>query len=333
MLLTGSAVLLVGGNSAVGQDPMEPPAPGIVLEVAPSLEGGDVVGIVPRIQSYSATLTADGSGPMIFTHLIGDTPESLLELGNVQKELELIDEQKENIREAQRKTQERMQKHFAEMRERRLVRIRDLQDEPGGRSGGGRGPAGGRAEGLAGSGASGAGERAPDAQRLIEPPEDFKKSRERLKEFRDELAKEIDNILLPHQRRRLDEISLRMKMKQRGTSGSLVDTELAKTLSIDDAQKEQIRRRAAEVQKELEEKIAKLREEAREEILDELTPAQQRQLKDLLGSDFDDKPQVAAPPRIRTPRPAVADEKPVAEKSAEKSAEGERKAESEAEQR
>lgn len=170
-------------------------------------------------------------------------------------------------------------------------------------------------------------------QRLIEPPEDFKKSRERLKEFRDELAKEIDNILLPHQRRRLDEISLRMKMKQRGTSGSLVDTELAKTLSIDDAQKERIRRRAAEVQKELEEKIAKLREEAREEILDELTPAQQRQLKDLLGSDFDDKPQVAAPPRIRTPPPAVADEKPVAEKSAEKSAEGERKAESEAEQR
>lgn len=338
MWLTGSTVLMAGGNTATAQEPIVPPAPGIVLEVTPSSDG-DVLGIVPEIHAFSATLTTDG-GPVFFARSVDDTPESLLEMGNVQKELDLIDEQKEKIRAVQRKMQERTQKHFAEMHERRLVRIRDLQDEQGGRSAGGRGPArgeaGGKAEGSAGSGASG-GERAPDARRLIDPPEEFKKSQERLKELREELAKEIDNILLPHQRRRLEEISLRMKMKQRGTSGSLVDTELAKTLGIDDAQKDRIRRRAAEVQKELEEKIAKLREEAREEILDELSPDQQRKLKDMLGSEFDDKPQIAAPPRIRKPRPAIVDEKPAAdkatEKSAEKSADGESKASPEAEQR
>jgi hypothetical protein len=75
------------------------------------------------------------------------------------------------------------------------------------------------------------------------------------------------------------------------------------------------------VQKELEEKIAKLREEAREEILDELSPDQQRKLKDLLGKDFDDSPQAAHPPRIRRTRTPAVDDKPgeSTEKPAEES--------------
>jgi Spy/CpxP family protein refolding chaperone len=333
--LTGSVACVMGGNAAVAQEPIEPPPSGIVVELAPSAEGGDVLGIAPPAVAFSATMSTEG-GPVFFAHPIGDDPSSLLEMGHVQKELDLIDEQKQKIQAAQRKMQEGMQKHFAEMHERRLVRIRDLQDEQAGRApaGSGRGPA--RSEGGRGerAGAGGGAASGSDQRRLIDPPEEFQKSQERLKELRDELAKEVENVLLPHQRRRLDEISLRMKMRQRGTSGSLVDTELAKTLDISDSQKERIRERAAKVQKELEEKIAKLREEAREEILDELSPEQQRKLKDLLGKDFDDSPQIVHPPRIRRPRPAVAAEKPAAEKSAaEKPSEPQPKSEPEAERR
>ncbi len=319
--LTGSVALMTGGSLAVAQEPIAPPSPGIVLEVSPSVEGGDVLGIAPQVFSFTAPMYSDG-GSILFAQPVGDDPNSLLDMGNVQKELDLIDEQKDKIRQAQRKMHEGMQKHFTEMRERHMVRIRDLQDEQGSRPGGAPGPArgkadgkasgeaGGSADGAAGGSARGRSEKGPDPRRAIEPPEEFQKSQDRLKELRDELAKEVEKVLLPHQRRRLEEISLRMKMKQRGTTGSLVDTELAEKLDITDGQKERIRRRAAEVQKELEEKIARLREEAREEILDELSPDQQRKLKDLLGEEFDDSPQAAHPPRIRRTRTPAAEPKP-----------------------
>lgn len=290
------------GGAAVAQDLVLPPTAGVV-EVAPGVEG-DVFAIAPQV--HSLTLTSDGvlSEAVFFAHPVGDDPASLLDMGNVQTELDLIDEQKEKIREAQRKMHEGMQQHFTEMRELHTRRIRDLQDSQGGggvvrREGGG---------GAARGEPSGGPDRA--VPRVVEPPEDFKKSQERLKALRDQLAKDVDNVLLPHQKKRLEEIRLRMKMKQRGTSGSLVDTELAKTLDIGDAQKERIRRRAAEVQKELEEKIAKLREDAREEILNELTPEQQGKLKDLLGAEFDDRPQPLPPPRIRRSRVSAGERKP-----------------------
>jgi hypothetical protein len=306
------AVALAAGPRVVhAQDVVEPPSVGIVVEVAPRIVGSDVLAptivdgevLAPVPQVRSLTFSADGSA-LFFAHPVTDDPASLLDMGNVQQELELIDEQKESIRQAQQKSRDAINKHFTEMRELHTKRIRDLQDEQAsgaGGGGGGRNSAGGTGRNI--------------APRALETPEEMKRSQERIKELRDELAKQIDDVLLPHQRKRLKEISLRMKMKQRGTTGSLVDTELAKTLDIGEAQKERIRRRAAEVQKELEEKIAKLREEAREQILEELTPDQQRKLKDMLGSEFDDKPQPPPPPRIRKLR-TPADE-PKSERAAD----------------
>jgi hypothetical protein len=294
----------MGGGTAVAQDVIPLPQPGIVLEVAPAVDG-NVIELAPQVHALSLSADALVGETVFFAQPWGSDPASLLDMGNVQKELDLIDEQKDRIREAQRKSHDAMQKHFAEMRALHTRRIRDLQDSEQNTQ-----PKDGAARGAAGGGPG------PVPPRIVEQPEEFKKSQERVKQLRDQLAKEVEDVLLPHQKKRLEEIALRMKMKQRGTSGSLVESELAKTLDIDDTQKERIRRRAMEVQKELEEKIAKLREEARDEILSELSPEQHRKLKDLLGADFDDQPQYA-PPRVRNVRRRDAKEKPASEPKAE----------------
>jgi hypothetical protein len=317
MLLVGGSIAITGAVRAQEPPVALPPTPvepGVVLELAASPDG-DVLGVVPQIHTFSATLATDGGmileTPMIFAQPFGgDDPASMLEMGNVQKELELIDEQKERLREAQRKMHDGMQKHFAEQRELHTRRIRDRQDsEPAsGRSVGGS--SGGASRGEAGNQETRV--RQPTKEQIAEQQEQFKKSQERLKAIRDDLAKEVEDILLPHQKKRLDEIALRMKMRRWGTSGSLLNTELTKKLDITDAQKERIQRKAEEVQKELDEKIAKLREEARQDILAELSPDQRTKLKGLLGAEFDENQQPLPPPKVRRPRSATVEKKPEA---------------------
>lgn len=293
-LLVAGLAFAAGGGSASSVFAQEAPQyapPAIHVEVAAG-EGGDVIGVVqdaPVLASPVITATAAGDGAIYFAQPWGEDASSLVNWGNVQDELELLDDQREKIRNAQREMQEQMQKHFAEMREAHQRRLRELQDR--GDDGKVPAPRGGNA-----GGGNPGGDFAP---RIIAPPPDFQKTQEVMKQLREELAEKVDDVLLPHQRKRLEEISFRMKMKHRGTSGALVDSQLAKALDIDDAQKERIQRRAAEVQKELEEKIARLREEAREEILEELSPSQRRKLDDLLGKEFDDRPRiVSAPPPV-----------------------------------
>ncbi|MEX2186514.1 MAG: hypothetical protein WD875_06960 [Pirellulales bacterium] len=293
LMLTGSTLLAVGAlaGSATGQDvefAIAPPA--LQIEIAP---GDGPAFAMPLI------INGGDGGGLFFSQPWSTDPSSLLDQGNVQQELELLDDQREKIRDAQRQMQEQMQKRFAEMREQHQQRIRETQQRDGGNPGG-INPGGGI------------------APRIAAPSVDLQNTQEVMKELREELAKKIDDVLLPHQKKRLEEISLRMKMKQRGTSGSLVDTELAKTLDIDDAQKERIRRKANEVQQRLEEEFAKLREEARKEILDELSPAQKRKLEDLIGADFADRPKPIVRQRIGgRPPPAVKKVEPKVEQPAE----------------
>jgi hypothetical protein len=290
MLWAGTTIAALGGmaGAAVAQDDAEYAPPAIRVQVAPS-EGGDVTGIVNelRVTAAPAWGAAGAGGAVYFAQPWGEDPSSLLNWGNVQEELELLDDQREKIRDAQRQMRERMQKHIAEMREQHQQRIREMQERQGNA---GDVPSGGNAGGGF-------------APRIVQPTADFRKSQEVEKALRDELAKNVEDVLLPHQKKRLEEISFRMKMKHRGTSGALVDSQLAKALDIDDAQKERIQKRAIEVQQDLEEKIAKLREEAREQILDELSPGQRRKLDDLLGAEFDERPRPIVRPHIESPRP------------------------------
>jgi hypothetical protein len=130
-----------------------------------------------------------------------------------------------------------------------------------------------------------AGEGRPETRNPLPP----KEMQEKLREIQADAAKEVDEVLLPPQKKRLQQIIYRKALQNRGTSSALASGELSKELKVTDEQKERIAKRAAEVQKELDKKIAKLREEAREEILNELDSNQKAKLKELLGAEFRDK--------------------------------------------
>ncbi|HZL91716.1 MAG TPA: hypothetical protein VFB96_25320 [Pirellulaceae bacterium] len=108
-----------------------------------------------------------------------------------------------------------------------------------------------------------------------------------------ETDKAVEKILLPHQRRRLDQILLQMQMRNTGygSASALGNEDLTKALGITEEQKERLRQKEqelrAEIQKKTQEFFKKLNEETREELLSVLTPAQRQKLRDLLGSDFE----------------------------------------------
>ena len=69
-----------------------------------------------------------------------------------------------------------------------------------------------------------------------------------------------------------------------------MDGPLAEELGVTEEQKKRLRERYTEIQAETDEAIRKIRREAREKLLKELTGSQREKLADLLGDDFDYQP-------------------------------------------
>ena len=105
-------------------------------------------------------------------------------------------------------------------------------------------------------------------------------------EIQEEIEKELSDVLLPHQMKRLKQIQMQQSLRGGGANG-LTRGPLADELGITEEQIEELREKAEEVQEELQEEIRKLQEEAREEILTVLTPAQRRKYKELIGEPFE----------------------------------------------
>ena len=111
---------------------------------------------------------------------------------------------------------------------------------------------------------------------------------EKMREIRDrrteEMKKEINDILLPHQVERLEQIA--NQASAQGGARSLMGGSLADKLGITEDQKERLRTKAEELQKEMNEKIAKLRAEMQDELLAELTADQRAQYREMMGDAF-----------------------------------------------
>jgi hypothetical protein len=91
-------------------------------------------------------------------------------------------------------------------------------------------------------------------------------------------------ILLPKQIERLKQISVQSQLNRGGgTVFALSNGDLAKELGITDAQKEALQKASETAEAEMQEKMTKLRDEARQKILGVLTPDQQAKLKRLTG--------------------------------------------------
>lgn len=114
----------------------------------------------------------------------------------------------------------------------------------------------------------------------------FEGMREKMETRMKEVQKEVDDVLLPQQRERLQQINLQQRLQRSGTVEGLTSGELAETLGITPEQKADMEERAKAAEKELQEKIAKAREEAREKVLAGLTAEQKEKIKKMIGTEF-----------------------------------------------
>lgn len=98
---------------------------------------------------------------------------------------------------------------------------------------------------------------------------------------------ELDEILLPHQKSRLEELYFQRQASRSGTEGMLNNPKVKERLGLTDQQLEEIAEKAEEVKAKLEEDIKELRESARDEILSVLSSDQQKQIKEMMGDSFE----------------------------------------------
>lgn len=97
----------------------------------------------------------------------------------------------------------------------------------------------------------------------------------------------LAEILLPHQIDRLKQISFQRNVNNTGLGQALASKALAEELGIDEEQQAALKKKAEELSKEFEEKVAKIKEEMRDELMSELKPEQRAKVKELMGQKFE----------------------------------------------
>lgn len=109
------------------------------------------------------------------------------------------------------------------------------------------------------------------------------------KAIRENIEKELTGILAPHQLKRLGQLEVQMKIRNRGAL-ALTSTKLAGALEISDEQEKEIRQRDREMQQDLEKEIKNLREKYRSDLIkDLLSKDQLGKLEELSGDDYEVK--------------------------------------------
>lgn len=109
-----------------------------------------------------------------------------------------------------------------------------------------------------------------------------------------ELEKRAVGVLLPHQRRRLDQILLQEAVGAFEPSGGVTHPKLAPRLDLEEPQLETVRQTIIAADKEFKDRMKELlaemtkaREVARAKVLAELTPDQRKTYEELIGKPFD----------------------------------------------
>lgn len=113
----------------------------------------------------------------------------------------------------------------------------------------------------------------------------FDEIRTRFEDINKDVESRLQKTLLPHQFDRLKQIDVQARV-QRGGASALTEGELAETLDLTDAQRDQLREKSEEVEKDLNDKIQQLRLDARKQLLEVLTPEQRAKLEGMMGAEF-----------------------------------------------
>ncbi|MEM7454110.1 MAG: hypothetical protein AAF456_07115 [Planctomycetota bacterium] len=109
---------------------------------------------------------------------------------------------------------------------------------------------------------------------------------EQVNAIRRRSEQEMDDTLLPHQQDRLRQVLMRTRLSRESPADLLGSDALAEQLGIDDAQKEELSEQWQIIQRRLSDDIARLREEARQELIDQLEPDQRAKFDEIFGDNF-----------------------------------------------
>jgi hypothetical protein len=116
---------------------------------------------------------------------------------------------------------------------------------------------------------------------------DREELRRKIMEMREAAKKEVEQAILPFQLRRLEQIALQVQIQRQSMVSVLTRDPIASELKVTDEQKERLRERAVEIDEQLARDIARLRAQARSELLRELKSDQRRKFVKLMGDEFD----------------------------------------------
>lgn len=105
-------------------------------------------------------------------------------------------------------------------------------------------------------------------------------------EITNDLGKQIEDVLLPHQHARLKQMHLRKGNGRARFIDQLRSPPVAETIELSEAQDEQLAKHHDRLSKELEAKIEQLRLEYRNDLIEVLKTGQQAKVKELFGDDF-----------------------------------------------
>lgn len=110
--------------------------------------------------------------------------------------------------------------------------------------------------------------------------------RELIEDVRADADAAVEKTLLPHQQKRLGQISNQMQMRG-GAMRGLLSGPIAEQLELTDEEQEQLRERAEQLEAQIRQRINALRTQALEMLLQELPPAKRAQYKELVGEPFE----------------------------------------------
>jgi hypothetical protein len=116
--------------------------------------------------------------------------------------------------------------------------------------------------------------------------EQMAKIRQLMEDAQKKTQKKIDEILLPHQAKRLQQLAFQFQM-QGGLTRAIRSDDLRQQLNISDAQREQLEEKSREMEEKIRQQVTEIRRKAQEELMRELTPEQRAKINAMIGEPFE----------------------------------------------
>ena len=123
----------------------------------------------------------------------------------------------------------------------------------------------------------------------------------RIKSIRESAVSDLNDVLLPHQVERLNQIRMQSLLRRRSFIDILTSDPVKTKLEITEEQSTDLKQKEKEVEEELQREIAKLRERAREKLLSSLKQPQKDAVEKMFGEtyEFKAKEKVKANPKSK----------------------------------